>query len=236
MKKILIHNFSVRRGSFTLKPLSLTIEKGEIFAILGRTGSGKTVLLEAIGGMFPGTGGSIQYDGVDVMDIPPRSRRLGFVYQDHGLFPHMKVCDNISYGLKMHGFSKEEQRKRTSDLMEMLSITHIKNQYPGTLSGGESQRTALARALALEPEVLLLDEPFSALDPATRKQLYLELTRIHDHFRCTIIFVTHDFVEARLLAHRVGILLNGELKAVVSSDRLTDEHYCEEVEQFLGRE
>ena len=136
MKKILIHNFSVRRGSFTLKPLSLTIEKGEIFAILGRTGSGKTVLLETIGGMFPGTGGSIQYDGVDVMDIPPRSRRLGFVYQDHGLFPHMKVCDNISYGLKMHGFSKEEQRKRTSDLMEMLSITHIKNQYPGTLSGG----------------------------------------------------------------------------------------------------
>ena len=222
MKKILIHNFSVKRGSFTLKPLSLTIEKGEIFAILGRTGSGKTVLLEAIGGMFPGTGGSIQYDGVDVMDIPPRSRRLGFVYQDHGLFPHMKVCDNISYGLKMHGFSKEEQRKRTSDLMEMLSITHIKNQYPGTLSGGESQRTALARALALEP--------------ATRKQLYLELTRIHEHFRCTIIFVTHDFVEARLLAHRVGILLNGELKAVVSSDRLMDEHYCEEVEQFLGRE
>ena len=105
MKEILIHNFTVKRGSFTLNPLSLTIEKGEIFAILGRTGSGKTVLLEAIGGMFPGNGGSVLYDGVDVMDIPPFNRRLGFVYQDHGLFPHMKVYDNIVYGLKMHGFS-----------------------------------------------------------------------------------------------------------------------------------
>lgn len=100
MEEIIIHNFTVKRGSFTLYPLSLTIEKGEIFAILGRTGSGKTVLLEAIGGMFPGTGGSVLYDGIDVMEIPPFNRRLGFVYQDHGLFPHMKVYDNIVYGLK----------------------------------------------------------------------------------------------------------------------------------------
>ena len=173
MKEILIHNFTVKRGSFTLNPLSLTIEKGEIFAILGRTGSGKTVLLEAIGGMFPGTGGSIQYDGVDVMDIPPRSRRLGFVYQDHGLFPHMKVWENIAYGLKMRGASKEEQLQTADRLMELLSITHIKNQYPGVLSGGESQRTALARALAVKPDTLLLDEPFSALDQATRQKLQI---------------------------------------------------------------
>ncbi len=235
MKEIVIHDFSVRRGSFTLKPLSLTIEKGQIFAILGRTGSGKTVLLEAIGGMFPGTGGWIHYDGTDVMDIPPCSRRLGLVYQDHGLFPHMRVCDNIAYGLKMHGFSREEQKSRTWALMEMLSITHIKDQYPGTLSGGESQRTALARALALEPEVLLLDEPFSALDPATRKQLYNELEKIHERYKCTIIFVTHDFTEAAVLADKVGILLDGELKAVVPANRLMDGHYGEEVELFLGR-
>ena len=213
MKKILIHNFSVRRGSFTLKPLSLTIEKGEIFAILGRTGSGKTVLLEAIGGMFPGTGGSIQYDGVDVMDIPPRSRRLGFVYQDHGLFPHMKVCDNISYGLKMHGFSKEEQRKRTSDLMEMLSITHIKNQYPGTLSGGESQRTALARALALEPEVLLLDEPFSAMDTYLREGLRLELKRVMAGYGGVAVMVTHDRDEAYQLCDNLLLMDRGRVLA-----------------------
>lgn len=235
MKKIVIHNFSVQRGSFTLNPLSLTVEKGEIFAILGRTGSGKTVLLEAIGGMFAGTEGQICFDDTDILDIVPGERRLGFVYQDHGLFPHMKVYDNIVYGLKMHRVPKEEQRLRAQALMEMLSITHIKDQYPGTLSGGESQRTALARALALEPEVLLLDEPFSALDPTTRQQLYREIKAIHERFQCTIIFVTHDFTEAGLLADRVGILLNGELKAVVAADRLMAEHYSDEVEEFLGR-
>lgn len=235
MKEIVIRNFSVKRGNFTLQPISLTIKKGEIFAVLGRTGSGKTVLLEAIGGMYPGSGGSIEYDGADIMDLPFGSRRMGFVYQNHGLFPHMKVWDNIAYGLKMHKFPPEEQKRRVAALMEMLSITHIKGQYPGTLSGGESQRTALARALALEPEVLLLDEPFSALDPVTRKRLYGELEKIHERFQCTIIFVTHDFKEAELLAHRVGILLEGELKAVVSADRLLQEQYCDEVEEFLGR-
>ncbi len=235
MNEIIIHNFSVKRGSFTLNPVSLTIKKGEIFAILGRTGSGKTVLMEAIGGMFPGDCGVIRYDGTDVMEISPGRRRIGVVYQDHGLFPHMTVYDNIVYGLKMHGYSREEQRARALALMEMLSITHIRDQYPGTLSGGESQRTALARALALEPEVLLLDEPFSSLDPSTRKQLYIELKKIHECFSCTIIFVTHDFMEAGYLADRVGILLDGSLKAVVPADRLMEEHYSEEVEQFLGR-
>lgn len=235
MREIVIHNFTVQRGSFTLKPLSITIGKGEIFAILGRTGSGKTVLLEAIGGMFPGSGGSIRFDGTDIRDIDPGSRRLGFVYQDHSLFPHMTVYDNIVYGLKMHRFPKEEQQKRALALMGMLSITHLKNQYPGTLSGGESQRTALARALVLEPEILLLDEPFSALDPATRKQLYIEIQAIHRRYGCTIIFVTHDFTEAGILADRVGILLDGSLRAVVPADRLMREHYSEEVEIFLGR-
>ena len=166
MNQLVINNFSVKRGSFALSPISLTIQMGEIFAILGRTGSGKTVLLEAISGMFPGDTGSILLDGTDIRDIPPSQRKLGLVYQDYGLFPHMKVKENISYGLKMHGYSKKEQDSRAQELMEMLSISHIGDQYPGTLSGGESQRTALARALALAPQVLLLDEPFSALDPA----------------------------------------------------------------------
>ena len=147
----------------------------------------------------------------------------------------MKVRENIGYGLKMHGFSKQEQERRVQELMEMLSISHIKDQYPGTLSGGESQRTALARALALAPQVLLLDEPFSALDPATRRSLYQELRRIHRHFGCTIIFVTHDFLEARTLAGRAAILLEGELKTVTDTSRLMDGHFTDEVERFLGR-
>ena len=227
MNQLVINNFSVKRGSFALSPISLTIQMGEIFAILGRTGSGKTVLLEAISGMFPGDTGSILLDGTDIRDIPPSQRKLGLVYQDYGLFPHMKVKENISYGLKMDS--------RAQELMEMLSISHIGDQYPGTLSGGESQRTALARALALAPQVLLLDEPFSALDPATRQSLYQELRRIHRHFGCTIIFVTHDFLEARTLAGRAAILLDGKLQTVTDTSRLMDGHFSAEVERFLGR-
>lgn len=234
MNEICIKDFSVQRGTFALKPLSLHIPKGEIFAILGRTGSGKTVLLEGIGGMFSRYQGSISFDGREVISIPPGRRELGFVYQDHGLFPHMTVYDNIAYGLKMHRFSRDAIRKKTEELMEMLSISHLRAQYPGTLSGGESQRTALARALALEPEVLLLDEPFSALDPSTRQQLYEEIRKIHRRFCCTIIFVTHDFKEAELLAERVGILLEGELKAVVSAGELMRGTYDKSVEAFLG--
>ena len=235
MNQLVINNFSVKRGSFTLSPISLTIQKGEIFAILDRTGSGKTVLLEAISGMVPGDTGSILFDGIDIRDIPPGQRKLGLVYQDYGLFPHMKVKENISYGLKMHGYSKKEQDSRAQELMEMLSISHIRDQYPGTLSGGESQRTALARALAPAPQVLLLDEPFSALDPATRQSLYQELRRIHRHFGCTIIFVTHDFLEARTLAGRAAILLEGELKTVTDTSKLINGHFSAEVEGFLGR-
>ena len=131
MSEIVIDSFSVTRGTFTLKPVSLQIKSGEIFALLGRTGSGKTVLLEAMSGMFRGTSGKILYDGTDITCIPPEKRRIGFVYQTHALFPHMKVRDNIAYGLKMHGIPRPEQKKKVLDLMDMLSISHIGNHICG---------------------------------------------------------------------------------------------------------
>lgn len=235
MKEITIDRFTVKRGNFLLKPVSLTIRKGEIFAILGYTGSGKTVLLESICGMFPGDEGQVLFDGRDVLSVRPGDRKIGIVYQNHALFPHMKVRDNISYGMKIRRYPRELRDRRTEELMEMLSISHIAEQYPGTISGGESQRTAIARALALNPEVLLLDEPFSSLDPATRKNLYEEIRKIHDRFGCTIIFVTHDFDEARILADRVGILLDGELLAVTTAEQLMNSTYSDRIERFLGR-
>ena len=235
MSEIVIDAFTVTRGNFTLKPVSMHIKNGEIFALLGRTGSGKTVLLEAMSGMFPGDSGSILYDGTDITHISPENRKIGFVYQTHALFPHMKVQENIAYGLKMHGFSRAEQHKKVSELMDLLSISHISEQYPGTLSGGESQRTALARALAVTPETLLLDEPFSALDYTTRQTLYQEILKIHDRFHCTIVFVTHNFQEAMFLADRIGILLDGELKTVTTASSLMEQSYSEEVEIFLGK-
>ena len=235
MKEIKIENFSVKKGSFRLKPVNLTIKKGEIFSILGRTGSGKTVLLEAIAGMYRGDQGRILFDGTDVCDIPPGLRHIGLVYQDYSLFPHMKVWENIAYGLKMQGVSKAERKKKAEELMEMMSISRIKDQYPGTLSGGEKQRTALARALALKPELLLMDEPFSALDPAMRQGLYDTLLDIHKKFGCTIIFVTHDFNEAKLLSDNIALLLNGEIMALSPGESFFSGSYCEEAEEFLGR-
>ena len=230
-----IKNFSVTRGDFSLHPVSFSVRAGEIFAILGRTGSGKTVLLEAASGMFPGNQGVILLNGTDICQIPPRERRIGFVYQDHGLFPHMDVFHNIAYGLKMHGVPADERTRRVHEIMDAFSIRHISRQYPGTLSGGERQRTALARALILRPILLLLDEPFSALDPATRSKIHRQLLAVHEQYKCTILFVTHDFQEAASLSDRIAILLDGHLETVVESGQLLAKHYNKNVEEFLGR-
>jgi ABC-type sugar transport system ATPase subunit len=230
-----IQDYSVRRGDFLLKNINLSINEKEIFSILGKSGSGKTVLLESIAGFFPPTEGTILLNGRNVRSIPVQKRNIGFVYQDYGLFPHMSVRSNIAYGLNMRGCSKKETEEKTEYMMGLLSISHISSQSARSISGGECQRTALARALVLEPELLLLDEPFAALDYATKKKMYSELMKIHDKFSCTIVFVTHDFSEAQLLADRIGIILGGSLKAVVNSENLMDGQYCEEVDVFLGR-
>ena len=166
METLEIRDFSVQRGSFTLGPLSCTIRKNEIFAILGYTGSGKTILLESLCGLFPGDSGGIYYDGVEVSQIPVGKRGLGIVTQDHCLFPHMRVEDNIGYGLRCHHVPKAQRQQKVERMLDLLNIRHVRRQYPDTLSGGERQRAALARALILEPELLILDEPFSALDTA----------------------------------------------------------------------
>jgi molybdate transport system ATP-binding protein len=146
----------------------------------------------------------------------------------------MTVEQNIAYGLKMRRKNRSEIAKEVCRISELLSITHILKQHPGTLSGGEKQRTALARALVLSPDVLLLDEPFSALDPVTKKSLHKELFEIHCNFRCTIMLVTHDFTEAQELAGRIGIMSNGRLQAVRSSDALFEPYEDENINRFLG--
>lgn len=230
-----IQDYSVRRGDFLLEKINLSIYEREIFAILGKSGAGKTVLLESIAGIYPPNEGEILLHNRNVRNIPFQKRNIGFVYQDYGLFPHLSVRSNIEYGLKMRHFSKKEIKEKTDYMMGLFSISHIASQFPKNISGGESQRTALARSLILEPEILLLDEPFAALDYSTKKKMYSDLMNIHNKFSCTIIFVTHDFTEAQLLADRIGIILDGRLKAVTDSENLMNMSYCEEVDIFLGR-
>jgi molybdate transport system ATP-binding protein len=178
-----IRKFSLKKGSFQMLDISCDIYPHEMFAILGKTGAGKTLLLESVAGYYAGSGGTICLNGRAVLDIPLTQRKIGFVYQDYGLFPHMTVEQNISYGLRMQKKSRSFITGEVRRIAELLNIEHILKQYPDTLSGGEKQRTALARALVLSPDVLLLDEPFSALDPVTKQLLHDELREIHNKFQ-----------------------------------------------------
>lgn len=229
-----VEQYGYKAGSFALRNINLSVNEGEIFAILGKTGSGKTLLLESIAGHHNGITGVVRIHGTDVMRIDPRDRQIGFVYQDYGLFPHMTAEKNIRYGLKMHKVRKDEADKAVQSMIELLSINHILKQYPGTLSGGERQRVAFARALVLKPKILLMDEPFSALDPKTRREMYGLIEQIHDLFGCTILFVTHNFDEAQKLAGRIGIMVGGELRAICKADELFQNHADQEIEAFLG--
>ena len=231
-----IRNLRVRRGAFELAVDRLSVFPREVFSILGETGAGKTVLMEAIAGAFPIDEGAILLDGKDVESLPIQQRHLGIVYQDYALFPHMTVRENVGYGLRMNGFSRDEIERRVSAQMELFGIDGIADKHPGIISGGEAQRTALARALVLQPEILLLDEPFSALDPSTKERMYDTVRDIHERFDCTIVFVTHDFNEAAMLADRVGIVLEGRLRAILPAQELFEAECEPDVAAFLGRE
>lgn len=234
MNAIETKSLEITRGTFKLGPINFYVEEGEIFAILGRTGSGKTVLLETIAGFYQEQyEGDIFVFGEDGYELTPDTRNMGFVYQDAGLFPHLTVEQNIAYGLKMHKVDPKIIEEKVSYITDLLSISKIRKQYPATISGGEKQRTALARSLVMNPKILLLDEPFSALDPATRQKMYEEMQRIHEEFNCTIVFVTHDFHEAQHLANHIGIMLHGEMKTIVEADKLFEKEYDHDIKEFL---
>ncbi|SHJ29698.1 ATP-binding cassette domain-containing protein [Parasporobacterium paucivorans] len=231
---VAVKDFTLRRGSFLLKSINLTVRKNEILAIIGKTGAGKTMLLEAISGAYGEKKGRIFVSGTDVLSVPVEKRGIGFVYQDYGLFPHMTVYQNISYGLRMRKTPKESIKEKVEHIAQLLSIQHILNCWPATLSGGECQRTALARSLIVNPRLLLLDEPFSALDPVTRDKMHELLLDIHQKFNCTIIFVSHDFKEAASLAERVGVMIDGELIEVRNCKDLFLPYEDERANEFLG--
>ena len=230
-----VENIRVRRGDFVLNDVSLDIHDNEMFAILGQTGSGKTVFLESIAGAYELDAGRILIDGVDASTIPVQKRKMGIMYQNYELFPHLTILENVAYGLRRHGMKKAAAHEKALELIERFGIGSIANRYPGVISGGESQRAALARALVLRPKILLLDEPFSALDPATKERMYETVREVHRDFDCTIVFVTHDFNEARTLADRIGIILGGRLREVVAADELFEHSYDSDIEAFLGR-
>jgi ABC-type Fe3+/spermidine/putrescine transport system ATPase subunit len=168
---IKVENITKNFGDFHLKDVSLDIGNGEYLVILGPTGAGKTILLETIAGIYRPDKGRVYINGMDITGLPPRKRNCGMVYQDYMLFPHLTAGENIGFGLKARKATANEMEEKVSGLAGLMGVSHLLNRYPATLSGGEKQRVAIARALVLEPEVLLLDEPLSALDDETRDRL-----------------------------------------------------------------
>jgi ABC-type sugar transport system ATPase subunit len=206
---IRLENVLVRAGAFSLHINELALDEGEFLVVLGPTGSGKTVLLETIAGLRTPVQGRVWFGEREVTGELPEARRVGFVYQDYLLFPHLTVYRNISFGLR-----RKDDRKRVRQLAELLGIEGLLHRYPDGLSGGERQRVALARALAIEPLVMLLDEPLSALDRATRGELRGEILTLHQELGTTVLHVTHDLDEGMALGDRLAVLVDGELRQV----------------------
>jgi len=211
---ITLTNIAKDLGEFVLRNITLNIQKGEYFMILGPTGSGKTILLETIAGIYHPDQGRVMLNGSDVTELPPRERNVGMVYQDYMLFPHLTVEQNIAFGIRWKKPHEANSKQTVLRLAELLGVDSLLHRYPGTLSGGEKQRAAIARALIMKPDVLLLDEPLSALDASTKARLRDELLRIHRLTQTTIVHVTHGFDEAFLLGSRMAIMNAGRIEQV----------------------
>src|SRR5215207_8096091 len=204
---ILIKDVSKSFGNFTaLDNVSLEIPDGALLTLLGPSGSGKTTLLRIIAGLEVADSGTVLHGREDITDYSARDRKVGFVFQHYALFRHMTVAQNIGYGLKVRKTPKAKIRERVSELLKLIRLEGLQTRYPGQLSGGQRQRVALARALAAQPRVLLLDEPFGALDAKVRQELRQWLRRLHEEIHVTSIFVTHDQEEALEVADRVVIM------------------------------
>ncbi|MBN2575185.1 MAG: ATP-binding cassette domain-containing protein [Deltaproteobacteria bacterium] len=221
-------------GEFALRDVSLRIGKGEYWVILGPSGCGKTVLMQTIAGFFSPDEGQIVVEGSDVTALPPERRRMGLVFQQAALFPHKTVRENIAYGLRARRASPEAVERTVGELVERLGLEPILGRPVPTLSGGEAQRVAVARALAIRPDLLLLDEPMSALDHNTRLELQGEMARIHKELRLTTLHVTHSREEAAALGDHIAVMLGGRIVQRGALADVVARPRCPFVARFLG--
>ena len=234
MTSVAVEGAYARLGDFRLQDISVSVESGEFFVILGPSGAGKTVLLDLIAGFIYPRQGRVLLDGTDISFLPTERRHIGYMFQNYALFPNMSVYKNIKFGLRYTKLA--DYGRRIEDIMELVGIAKLRDRTPTTLSGGEQQRVALARSLILEPSVLLLDEPLSALDSRSRDLLREELRDVIDRFEITALFVTHDQTEARLLADRLGVMYDGRLIQTGSVHEVFDKPDDKRVASFVGME
>ena len=232
---ITVTDANKRYGDFVaLDHVDFAVPSGSLTALLGPSGSGKSTLLRAIAGLDQPDTGTITINGRDVTRVPPQRRGIGFVFQHYAAFKHMTVRDNVAFGLKIRRRPKAELTAKVNNLLEVVGLDGFQHRYPNQLSGGQRQRMALARALAVDPEVLLLDEPFGALDAKVRDDLRAWLRRLHDEVHVTTVLVTHDQAEALDVADRIAVLNRGRIEQLGSPTQVYDTPANAFVMSFLG--
>lgn len=214
--------------------IDLTVKEGETLGVVGPSGCGKTTTLRTIAGFETPTEGTVTFDGADVTNVPPEDRNVGLVFQSYALFNNMSVLANIAFGLKMQGVPSNERRERAMDLLEMVGIEELADRDPQTLSGGQQQRVGLARALAIKPEILLLDEPMTGLDAKLKERLRKELGSLLDELEVTTLYVTHDQKEAMVMCDRIAVMNDGRLEQVGTPQEIYEEPANEFVAGFVG--
>jgi sulfate transport system ATP-binding protein len=230
-----VHDVSKRYGETpALEDVSVSVPDGSLTALLGPSGGGKTTLLRVIAGLEEPDTGSVWMDGREVTHVPVKRRGIGFVFQHYAAFKHMTVADNVAFGLTVRRRPKDEVKAKVTELLDLVGLSHLAARRPGQLSGGQRQRMALARALAVEPKVLLLDEPFGALDARVREELRGWLRRLHDQVNVTTLFVTHDQGEAMELAEQIVVVNEGRVEQSASPAEIYDRPANDFVMSFAG--
>lgn len=236
MSAVNLHNISKSYGdAVVVEPTNLEIKEGELLALLGPSGCGKTTTLRMIAGFITPSEGSIHIGSRNVTSIPVHQRNVGMVFQGYALFPHLTVAENIAFGLKLSGWNKQKIKERVDRMLSWVRLEKYADRYPKALSGGQQQRVAIARAMAYKPEVLLLDEPFSALDAKLRTQMRSEIRDLQKDANITSVFVTHDQEEAMAIADRIGVMNQGKLEQIGSAEDLYRRPSSRFVASFIGK-
>jgi iron(III) transport system ATP-binding protein len=240
MTKLVLRNVSRKFGGYTaVEDFNLTLQQGELVSLLGPSGCGKTTTLRMIAGFMTPTGGTIELDGQVISSpqssLPPEKRHMSMIFQSYAIWPNMTVAENVGYGLKLRKVDAGEARRRIDEILEVVQLGALRDRYPAELSGGQQQRVALARSIVVKPAVLLLDEPLSNLDANLREEMRFEIRRLHDEFKMTMVYVTHDQSEAMVTSDRIAVMNKGRVEQIDVPYELYANPKTRFVAGFIGR-
>jgi iron(III) transport system ATP-binding protein len=240
MSKLVLRNLTRTFGDFTaVDNFNLTLQEGELVSLLGPSGCGKTTTLRMIAGFMAPTSGTIEVDGEVISSptssLPPEKRKMSMIFQSYAIWPNMTVAENVGFGLQVRKVKPDEIRRRVDEILEKVQLGHLRERYPAELSGGQQQRVALARAIVVKPAVLLLDEPLSNLDANLREEMRFEIRRLHDEFRITTVYVTHDQAEAMVTSDRIAVMNKGRVEQIDAPYALYGRPQTRFVAGFIGR-